>query len=59
MDPSLFFPPEGTTEITVEAVVACAGCPVRDECAAYASNIGNAYGVWGGQLYEDGEVVDR
>ena len=54
-----FFPPEGTTEISAEAVECCEGCPVWTDCAAYAANIGNAYGVWAGRLYEDGEVIDR
>ena len=26
-------------------------------CRTYADNVGNAYGVWGGQLYEDGKII--
>jgi len=36
----------------------CGGCPVLADCRTYADNVGNAYGVWGGRLYEDGKVVN-
>jgi WhiB family transcriptional regulator, redox-sensing transcriptional regulator len=42
----LFFP-IGTTE-TRQARQICAGCPVRQECLAYAQTTGQQYGIWGG-----------
>lgn len=45
-DPELFYP---TDPIAVAiAVSVCAGCPVRTECAAYATTAGEKHGVWGG-----------
>ena len=45
-DPDLFFPgPDGSPE---EAVRICRGCPVRDECLAWALDTRIHYGIWGG-----------
>lgn len=46
MDPSLFFAERGAPTATAKAV--CAGCPVTAECLAYAINLGERNGVWGG-----------
>lgn len=46
MDPALFHPGRG--EDTTEPKRVCAGCPVRDECLAYALANGEKLGVWGG-----------
>jgi WhiB family redox-sensing transcriptional regulator len=45
-DSDLFFPgPEGDPG---EAVRICLGCPVRDECLAWALETRMRYGIWGG-----------
>jgi len=31
--------------------------PVLAACQNYASNVGNASGIWGGRLYEDGKII--
>ena len=49
-DPEIFFPPPGHEPI--EALAICATCPVRVECATYATKTGQ-YGVWGGTTTED------
>lgn len=48
-DPETFFaPPDGNVRWWDAAVAVCRGCPVRDECLAYAIENDIAYGVWGG-----------
>ena len=40
----------------------CAGCPVFDECAAYAKVLKPTYGVWAGKLYAgktEGRIADE
>ncbi|MFC5949405.1 WhiB family transcriptional regulator [Pseudonocardia lutea] len=39
------------------AKVACAGCPMRAECLAGALRRREPWGVWGGEIFRDGEVV--
>jgi WhiB family redox-sensing transcriptional regulator len=50
-DPDLFFPisPSGPSGAQVaQAKAICAGCPVRQECLAFALRTQQVYGVWGG-----------
>ena len=56
MDPDLFFPAPGESPPTAPEEL-CAGCPVLAACQNYASNVGNASGIWGGRLYEDGKII--
>jgi WhiB family redox-sensing transcriptional regulator len=37
----------------------CAACPVLESCLEGALERGEAFGVWGGQLFVDGVVVVR
>ena len=37
----------------------CAPCPVRDVCLAGALERQEPHGVWGGQIFLGGVVVDR
>ena len=46
-DPALWFP-EGQGASPAEAIAVCRRCPVRSECADYATAEGFAFGVWGG-----------
>jgi len=57
MEPDLFFPGVGESPL-VDPEELCGGCPVLADCRTYADNVGNAYGVWGGRLYEDGKIVN-
>jgi WhiB family redox-sensing transcriptional regulator len=51
MDPGLFFPSAGQ-HVPVEAIGACARCPVRRECYE-AAVAGREHGVWGGTSEDD------
>lgn len=46
MDPELFFPGRGEVVAQVKAV--CRECDVQAECLAYAMNVGEYHGIWGG-----------
>jgi WhiB family redox-sensing transcriptional regulator len=53
VDSAVFFPPDGerppqrdARETRAKAI--CGGCPVIGQCAAYAIQYGERYGVWGG-----------
>ena len=53
VDSAVFFPPDGerppqrdARETRAKAI--CGGCPVIRQCAAYAIQYGERYGVWGG-----------
>lgn len=55
-DPEIFFP-IGSGEIHLReyrrAQRICAVCPVIDECAALASDLGATDGVWAGRIASD------
>lgn len=64
MDSSRFFSPDGERgrarrrrEAGAKAV--CAGCPVQEECAAYAVANREPYGVWGGLTETEREAIWR
>ena len=46
LDTALFFPGQG--ESVAEAKAICANCIVRTECANYALESGQRFGIWGG-----------
>lgn len=46
MDPELFFP--APSESPEPAVETCHTCPVQGACLAWALNVGDLHGVWGG-----------
>ena len=54
-DPELFFA-EAPSEINV-AKALCAACPVMTECLAGALERREPWGVWGGQLFQQGVVI--
>ncbi len=56
-NPDLFFS-EGSEEIAV-AKSLCGGCPVRAQCLDAAISREEPCGVWGGELFEDGLVIER
>lgn len=51
LDTALFFPGQG--ESVDEARAVCSGCVVRSECAAYALDSGQRFGIWGGTTERD------
>lgn len=56
-DPELFF---AETPAGVEqAKSVCQTCPVQQACLAMAQRRGEPHGVWGGELFVAGEVVER
>jgi WhiB family transcriptional regulator, redox-sensing transcriptional regulator len=46
-DPNLWFPARGADTRAAKQV--CAGCLVRDECAAFADDAGIEFGIWAGE----------
>jgi WhiB family redox-sensing transcriptional regulator len=56
-DPELFFS-EKNEEIAL-AKSLCGACPVRRECLAGAVSREEPCGVWGGELFEDGQVIAK
>lgn len=54
-DPELFFAESNAVLQLAKQV--CAPCPVRTRCLAGALARREPWGVWGGQLLADGEVV--
>lgn len=56
-DPELFF---AETPHDVEVAKAlCLSCPVRQECLAGALERAEPWGVWGGELFLQGNVIPR
>lgn len=46
-DPELFFPLKGGGKLG-PALAVCAGCPVREQCLAFALDNRIMHGIWGG-----------
>jgi WhiB family redox-sensing transcriptional regulator len=56
-DPEVWF---ADTPAGVEhAKSLCGGCPLKVECLAGALDRAEPWGVWGGELFEQGVVVPR
>ena len=56
-DPELWF--AETPAGVEEAKALCRGCPLLAECLAGAVARREPWGVWGGELFEQGAVVPR
>ncbi len=56
-DPEIFFPEKGGSTRAAKKV--CSGCPVREECLAYALAVGEHFGVWGGLSERERRKVRR
>ena len=54
-DPELFFS-EKSEEIA-DAKTLCAACPVKRECLQGALSRKEPCGVWGGELFDEGNVI--
>ena len=55
--PELFF--ADTQAVLEVARGLCGSCPVKDLCLAGALERHEPHGVWGGQIFLNGVVVDR
>jgi WhiB family transcriptional regulator, redox-sensing transcriptional regulator len=56
-DPDAFFPDRGESPRPAKSV--CAACPVRAECAAYALERGERFGIWGGLSERERRAIRR
>jgi WhiB family redox-sensing transcriptional regulator len=54
-EPDLFFSEDPADLGLAKAL--CAYCPMRGECLAGALQRGEPWGVWGGQLFENGRII--
>ena len=48
VDPDLFFPDREDVQGVARAKAVCATCPVREDCLAFAVELNQSEGVWGG-----------
>ena len=53
VDASIFFPEKGGRRITKTALKFCANCLVRQQCADFALDNHEKYGIWGGLTVTD------
>jgi WhiB family redox-sensing transcriptional regulator len=54
-EPELFFAESPQDVLRAKAL--CGGCPVRAECLTGALRRREPWGVWGGELFEQGRVI--
>ena len=54
-DPELFFSEE--KEAIAQAKTLCGGCPMKAKCLTGALSRAEPAGVWGGELFDDGQVI--
>jgi len=56
-DPDLWFA-ENPAQLE-EAKALCAGCPIRRNCLTAALDRAEPWGVWGGEIFDQGVVIAR
>jgi WhiB family redox-sensing transcriptional regulator len=56
-DAELFFNED--EEMVAAAKALCASCPMKAACLAGALSRQEPFGVWGGELFSEGEVIER
>ncbi|NLE82723.1 MAG: WhiB family transcriptional regulator [Rhodococcus sp.] len=56
-DPDLWFA-ESPAELE-QAKALCAGCPIRSRCLDAALDRAEPWGVWGGEILDQGAVIAR
>ena len=54
-DPELFF--SECQEVIAQAKTLCGGCPMKAKCLTGALSRAEPTGVWGGELFDDGQVI--
>jgi WhiB family redox-sensing transcriptional regulator len=56
-DAEIFFSEDEAVVATAKSL--CAPCPMKAQCLAGALSRQEPCGVWGGELFNDGEVIER
>ncbi|QNG19382.1 WhiB family transcriptional regulator [Rhodococcus triatomae] len=56
-DPDLWFA-DSPAQLE-EAKTLCGSCPIRQRCLAAALDRGEPWGVWGGEIFDQGAVIAR
>jgi WhiB family redox-sensing transcriptional regulator len=56
-DPELWFSP--VPERLAQAKTFCQDCPVRSDCLSGAMERDEPWGVWGGEIFHWGVIVER
>ena len=59
MDISVFFPDESDVAAISNAKNICGGCPVQQDCVAYAVEHNQTDGVWGGTTRQERRKLRR
>jgi len=54
-DPEIFF--SESQEVIAQAKTLCGGCPMKAKCLTGALSRAEPAGVWGGELFDDGQVI--
>jgi WhiB family redox-sensing transcriptional regulator len=54
-DPELFF--NESSEVIAQAKALCGGCPMKARCLEGALSRAEPCGVWGGELFDEGQVI--
>jgi WhiB family redox-sensing transcriptional regulator len=54
-DPELYFSED--QQMITKAKALCGGCPMKAKCLAGALSRAEPCGVWGGELFDDGQVI--
>ena len=57
VDAEIFFSEDEMVIATAKAL--CASCPMKAQCLAGAISRQEPCGVWGGELFNEGEVIER
>ena len=56
-DPDLWFA-ESPAQLE-QAKTLCASCPIRQRCLSAALDRAEPWGVWGGEIFDQGVVIER
>ena len=56
-DPELFF--SESAPVIAQAKALCGLCPVRAKCLTAALSRAEPCGVWGGELFDEGQIIQR
>lgn len=53
--PELFF--ADSPMLLARAKELCRGCPIREACLSGAQSRAEPWGVWGGEIFEEGRII--
>jgi WhiB family redox-sensing transcriptional regulator len=54
-DPEIFF--SESPEVIAQAKTLCGGCPMKAKCLTGALSRAEPVGVWGGELFDNGQII--